>query len=366
MKLFLFLLLLTLPITGCGNFLYISRLGWYQSYIIFQSKPIHEVLEAKDISDEIKEKIIFIQEVKRFGEEKLGLKKTGSYSKFFNTKGPLLFVITASEKDKLKPYSWKFPILGRVTYKSFFNIKDALKEKKKLEKKGFDTFIRGICAYSTLGWFEDPIFSPMLELDIPTLANIIIHEMVHTTIYFKGETEFNEQIATFIGNEGAIQFLEQKYGIDSEMVLWAKDNLEDDIRFSNWMKKVYKKLSDFYDQPIPREEKLRQRVEIFNLIKAEFREIKDEFRRESYKSFESLELNNAIFLAYHIYVNRLDLIKVVYEYLGKDIKKLIQFLKEIKDTGGRPLPFLEKWLEKKRISYLSLSPSINSSTMILA
>src|SRR4030043_927896 len=142
---FLFLLFLIL-LTGCGNMLYLSKLGWHQSFITFQSIPNQEILENEKVDDKTKEKIHFIQEVKRFGEERLGLRRTKSYSKFFEVKGPVLYVITACEKDHLELHSWDFPIIGRETYKSFFTKDGVLKENRFLEQKGFDTLIQKVGA----------------------------------------------------------------------------------------------------------------------------------------------------------------------------------------------------------------------------
>src|SRR4030042_4727512 len=218
MRSFLFLTFISLSLTGCGNLFYLSKLGWHQSFITFHSVPVQEVLEQEGVEDEAKEKIRFVQEVKRYGEEKLGLTRTRSYSKFFEVKDSVLHVITASEKDRLQLYHWDFPITGKVTYKSFFTKEDVLKEKRFLEIKGYDTFIQKAGAYSTLGWLKDPIFSSMLQWEEATLANLILHEMVHATLYFKGQTDLNEQMATFVGNHGAIHFLTEKYGKESKQV----------------------------------------------------------------------------------------------------------------------------------------------------
>src|SRR4030042_6146319 len=157
------LLFLLLSSMGCGNVLYLSRLGWHQSYITFHSVPVEELLRDEEAGPLTKEKLRFVQEVKRFGEERFGLRKTKNYSKFFEVKGPVLHVITACEKDRLHLYSWDFPIVGKVTYKSFFRADEALKEKDLLDRKGYDTFLQQAAAYRPLGWLKDPIFSSLLE-----------------------------------------------------------------------------------------------------------------------------------------------------------------------------------------------------------
>ena len=324
-----------IPLAGCGNVLYLSRLGWHQSFITFHSVPVEEILKDESMNAQWKEKIAFVQEVKSFGEGKLGLKKTKSYSKFFEMKDPILYVVTASEKDRLQLYSWNFPITGRVTYKSFFAKEGVLKEKQFLEGKGLDTFVQRAGTYSTLGWLKDPIFSSMMEWNHVALANLILHEMTHTTVYFKDETDFNEQLATFIGNRGAIDFLIEKYGIGSKEVAEAIHVQEDDLLFSRWVDQACQRLSTYYAKEISRDEKLRGREEIFRSIKEEFREIKVRFKTDCYKDFEKRDLNNAVLLAYRRYIHRLERFEVLYESMGKDLKRVVEFFKKIQTSSDK-------------------------------
>ncbi len=348
LTIFLLFLSVSFFLTGCGKLLYLSKLGWHQSYITFHSVPIQEVLNGEKLNGDAKEKICFIQEVKRFGEEKLGLTKTKSYSKYFEAKGPILHVISASEKDRLQLYHWDFPITGRVTYKSFFTKEDVLKEKQCLEGKGYDTFVQEAGAYSTLGWLKDPIFSSMLQWDKATLANLILHEMTHGTIYFKGQTDLNEQVATFVGNRGAIDFLIAKYGEHSKEVLEAIHSQEDDLLFSRWIDQACQQLSCFYAQQISRDEKLRGREELFQRLKEGFKEKKASFKTESYGDFGKEDLNNAVFLAYHRYFHRLGNLEALYEYLGKDLRKTIQFFRGIQASKEDPSSYLERWMKEKK------------------
>ena len=334
-------------LNGCGNVLYLSKLGWHQSFVTFRSVPIQEVLEDQRVDDLTKEKIRFIQEVKRYGEERLGLKRTKSYSKFFEVEDPVLNVVTACEKDRLQLYHWDFPIVGRVTYKSFFTREDALEEKRLLDQRGYDTCVQQAAAYSTLGWLKDPIFSSMLKWNEATLSNIILHEMAHATVYFKGETDFNEQIATFIGNRGAIDFLMETYGSRSKEVAEAFHSQEDDLHFSEWLEQACQQLSDYYAKEISRDEKLRGREELFRSFQEAFKEIKGRFKTDFYQNFEMRELNNAFLLAYRRYFQRLEKLEVLYEHFGRDLKRVIEFFKEIKASKEAPSSFLEQWMKEK-------------------
>jgi predicted aminopeptidase len=332
---------------GCGNLLYVSKLGWHQTLVTLHSIPIQEVLDDEEVDDGTKEKILFIQEVKRFGEERLGLGATKSYSTFFKTKGPVLNVITASEKERLHLYHWKFPIVGRVTYKGFFIREDALKEKRLLDRKGYDTFLQEAAAYSTLGWLRDPIFSSMLVWEEAALANLVLHEMAHATVYFKGETEFNEQIATFIGNQGAIGFLITKYGPGSREVVEAIHSQEDDLLFSEWVDQACRRLSAFYDQAISRDEKLKGREGLFLSIMESFNEVKGRLKTDCYKNVERVKLNNAVLLAYRRYVHHLERFEALYDYFGRDLKRVVEFLKEIRASSEDPSSLLERWMKER-------------------
>jgi len=117
----IFSLIFVLTLTGCSQALYLSKLGWHQGFILHQSIPVEEILKAEGTDPRVKEKIRFIQEVKHYGEDRLVLRKTESYSKFFEVKDSILYVVTECERDRLELHSWDFPIVGRVTYKGFFH-----------------------------------------------------------------------------------------------------------------------------------------------------------------------------------------------------------------------------------------------------
>jgi predicted aminopeptidase len=310
-------------------------MGWRQSYILSHSVPVEEILNDENTSAQWKEKIQFIQEVKDYGEKKLVLKRTKNYSKFFEAQDSILYVITACEKDRFQLYSWKFPITGRVTYKSFFDKKEVLKEKRFLEEKGFDTYIQQAAAYSTLGWLKDPIFSSMMKWNEVTLANLILHEMAHATLYFKDETDFNEQLATFVGNRGAIDFLIERFGPESEEVAEAHAIQEDDLLFSKWIDRACQRLSAYYAKEMTRDEKLEGRQEIFRSIQEGFGEIKGRLKTDCYQGFEKLDLNNAVLLASRRYTHRLERLKDLYESQGKDLMRVVEFFKKVQASGDK-------------------------------
>jgi predicted aminopeptidase len=346
-RLFSLLTLLLLTLSGCGDVSYLARLGWHQGAIAYHSVPVQDLLADEHVAFQIKYKVRFVQEIKRYGEEHLGLRRTSSYSNFFETKGPLLYVITACERDKLQLRTWSFPLVGQVSYRGYFTRDDALEEKNRLENAGYDTYLQQAAAYSTLGWLKDPIFSTMTQWSDAALANLILHEMTHATLYFRGETDFNEQVATFVGNRGSVGFLAEWFGPQSKEVEEALDYQKDDFVFSRWIEQACDRLSAFYGKDISTEEKLRGREEIFRSLQVEFREVSTRLATHTYKNLEKVGLNNAVLLAHQRYVQRLDRFDHLYESLGKNLGKLIEVLKEVQRSGENPNSFLEKWSTEK-------------------
>jgi predicted aminopeptidase len=124
-----------------------------------------------------------VKDIRRFAMEDLGLRETSSYTKYVDIdRDYLAAVVSASARDSFTRHEWWFPIVGSVPYKGFFNIKDARKEQEKLRKRDLDVWIRGVDAFSTLGWFSDPLYSYMRNYSVYRLADLIIHESLHTTM----------------------------------------------------------------------------------------------------------------------------------------------------------------------------------------
>ena len=348
------LLMCFLSLLGCSNLNYITKLAWHQGYITVHSVPIQEVLNDPKQDPGIAEKIRFIQTVKRYGEERIGLRGRSCYSTFYEDQGPILYIVTACEKDRLRAYHWNFPIIGTVSYKGFFSKTDAIRERRELEKKGYDTCLRPAGAYSTLGYLRDPIFSSFMKWDVGSLANLILHEMTHSTCYFKGNTDFNEQMATFIGNQGSILFLSDKYGPESAEVSQAIQSQHDALLFSRWIDQACELLSEFYKQKISQEEKLEGRKGVFRSLQEDFKGIKPLFQTDTYETFDEKSLNNAILLADRQYYQHLESFETVYRFLGRDLRRVVALMKEIHTSGEEPFLYLDHWIKARRNTAPSL------------
>lgn len=221
-KKILLLLLLVLLLLGIYyrelvSYGYMQAKG--QFYILFNTRPVTEVLQDPTLPDSLKQRLRLIGEIKQFAVDSLGLDASESYTDFFDQKGkPILWVITASQKYRLVPKEWRFPIIGTFAYKGFFDSTRAQTEEKILLAEGYDTQINEVSAWSTLGFFNDPVLSSMLYRNEGNLANLIIHEMTHGTLFVKDNLELNENLASFVGDYGATRFLAYKYGKDAPQI----------------------------------------------------------------------------------------------------------------------------------------------------
>jgi predicted aminopeptidase len=223
------------------------RQGKGQLSIMWNAKPVEDFLGDPQFPDSLKAKLRLINDIRKYAIDSLGLKDTKNYKTLYDQKGQeIMWVVTASEPFQLKAKEWTFPVIGSVPYKGFFNKDLAIQLKEELDKQGLDVSIRNPGGWSTLGWFTDPILSKMLERGEGDLANLIIHEMSHSTIFVKDSIDFNENLATFIGDRGAEKFLISKYGPTSKEYLSYINEDKDFLKYSDHMLRGSEKLDSLY------------------------------------------------------------------------------------------------------------------------
>jgi predicted aminopeptidase len=229
-----------------------------------------------------------VKDIRRFAIEDLGLRGTSNYTKYVDIdRDYLAAVVSASSRDSFTHHEWWFPIVGSVPYKGFFNIKDARKEQEKLRKRDLDVWIRGVDAFSTLGWFSDPLYSYMRNYSVYRLADLIIHESLHATVYLKNHAQFNEELAEFVGSEGARLYLEKTFGRESQEYRQAvSGDDEDRAAYLGYIRSLIAELEVLYADSIPREEKLQKKAEIIRASQARFEETYDTlFQSDNYREF---------------------------------------------------------------------------------
>jgi predicted aminopeptidase len=218
-----------------------------QIKILWNVVPVTTILADTSYADSTKNSLRWIQEIKQYAEDSLGIRATKNYTTFYDQKNKaLLWNVTACQKYSLTPYQWSFPIVGTFSYKGFFEKEKANIELENLQKQGYDTDIYPVSGWSTLGFLQDPILSQWLKYSEGKLANLIIHELTHSTLYVKNNVSYNENLASFVGDLGAKKFLAQKYGQNSEQLCRYLEEQADAKVFRNYVLQAAKKLDSLY------------------------------------------------------------------------------------------------------------------------
>lgn len=304
-----------------------------QLTILWEARPIEDFLDDQAFPDSLKVKLELIQEVRRFAVDSLGIRNSSSYTTMYDQQGEyLLWNVTAAERWALVPYQWRFPLLGSFPYKGFFDLEKAKVERARLDSAGYDTNISPVGGWSTLGWFKDPILSKMLERSEGDLAELIIHELTHGTLYVKDSVEFNENLASFVGRAGAIRFLRHKYGPGSaELVNFVEAEHDNEKIYQHYLKGA-RKLDSLYkqmDSSMPPEEKQTLKNDLILSIMQNLDTLSFKVRKPlSWQNGNRLP-NNTFFMSYLRYRGKLaNFEQELQRKFGGDLRAYVTYLKE--------------------------------------
>lgn len=310
------------------HYLFLQAKG--QIDVIWNTESVEQVLADPQTSDEVRYKLNLIEEVKVFAEEKLCLTPGTNYTTYYDQKGlPILWALTACEPYSLQPYKWDYPILGKLDYKGFFDKEVGIKEMNQLREKGYDVDLGEVSAWSTLGILSDPVLSSMLELDTGKLVRLILHETTHATLYISGDAAFNENLATYVGDQGALQFMKEKYGEESGEYLSYVGLLEDINTFSGYTVSFTQSLNELYHS-LPEDQTYWGAIKQKAIQGYKDGLYKQLFNKPSrYRKLSKYELNNTFFTSFLLYRNQQDSIAKICEeqYAGK-ICKMIEGFKD--------------------------------------
>lgn len=222
-----------------------------QFKVLYDSISVEEALNDVSLSDQSKRNLQLLPKLKAYANDSLGLNILDNYNRvYLQYNRPTLWSLSASESYKLQAFQWSYPIVGEVGYRGFFNHDRGKEEAAALARLGLDTSLSEVSAWSTLGWFNDPILSNNLELNTGEFARLILHESTHATIYIKSDDVFNENLATYIGNQGALQFLAIFFGKNSIEYKELQDRLEDIALYEAFMAKSTVELKQLYDSAV--------------------------------------------------------------------------------------------------------------------
>jgi predicted aminopeptidase len=303
-----------------------------QATILLHQRPVEDVLHDTHLTPQEQHKLLLILEVRSFAVTQLDLYESKSYTTFVQLDRPYVsYNLSAAAPDAFKPYVWHFPILGSMPYKGFFDKDYALREQHALEEQGYDTYLRGVRAYSTLGYFNDPVLSSMLAYDDTFLISTIIHEMLHQTVWFKGSISFNESLASFVGERGTLAYLQQRYGADSPEHQHYRALRADALVFEEYMDALIERLEALYHEPISRADKLQRKTQILAAAAVAYPEVFPRMQTMGYRNFfERQSLNNAVLLAFRVYHHDTTFFEQVLAEQGGDLRRMIAYFKTLR------------------------------------
>ena len=307
--------------------------GKGQLRVLLEARSVEEVMKDQSFPDSLKVKLSYIKEIREFGFRQLGLKESNNYTTVYDQKGEvILWNLSACKPFRFEAKRWGFPLLGSFPYKGFFEKEKGLIEKVKLDSSGYDTRLRPVGGWSTLGWFSDPILSNMLRRSEGALAELILHELTHATLYVPDDIQFNENLATFIGEKGAVLYLQRKYGTGSRQLKEYVNSESDYLKFAQHINRGFEYLNEHYKSKDFQKKNSSIKTRIKSQAIQEIIENLDtiSFRSNRYgKIFEKKIPNNAYFMSYRRYRGSLNQFELeLQNKFEGDIKGYLKFLSE--------------------------------------
>lgn len=322
---------------------YVLRAGWEEAKILTARRPIHEVVHDTTTNPDLRAKLRLVQDSRAFAEESLDLDPGDAFTSFVQLdRDTLVMVVNAAHEFRLQWKTWWFPIVGRLPYKGYFDFDAARREAEKLDAEGYDTWVRPSSAFSTLGWFPDPLMSTTLRADSIGIVETVIHEITHSTFFPAGQARFNESFANFVGHRGAIEFFCE--ALADETLCEAAENRWHDMRvFGRFFHSMLEPLQDLYASDLPPEEMREAKTRILEEAAARFEsEVQDEFRSGRYGGLDPTRVNNAWLLSRMLYYTRLDDMENLYARQG-NLRSAVHAV--IRETGsGDPWEALDRLL----------------------
>jgi predicted aminopeptidase len=327
-------LLGSLVLSAC-NPIYVIRVGWAESRILRSRVPLTEVMTDESVSRATRGKLRLVWDARVFAIGELGFQNAGeSYTSLARLESDTLaLVLTAAYRDRLAFRTWWFPIAGRIPYRAYFSTEAGERARDGLEAEGFDTYLRPTAAFSTLGWFADPLYSSMLRADEVELVQTVLHELAHNHLYVSGQSRFNESYATFAGHMAAIHFFCR--GSDGGSVTVrcerARHRWADVQAVSRFIDALEARIVELYAQrgDTPLEDFLERRDDIYRTAQSDFIDrVQPRLRASTYGFLAAEPLNNATLLSRSLYYHRLTEFEGLWQGWGGDFPELMRWLRE--------------------------------------
>jgi predicted aminopeptidase len=303
---------------------YLVRAAVAEGKILARRRQITAIIADSATDPRVAAKLRLVLAVRSFAADSIGLRAKQSFTTFSQLeRDTLVLVLSGAYRDRLAPYTWWFPVVGRVPYKGFFDFSAAREAARRLGSDGFDVYLRPSPAFSTLGWFNDPLLSTSLAADTLDLANTVIHELTHNTFYATGQAVFNESFANFVGARGAAWFFRTRgsaAAAEQADARWADEKVL--ARF--WATLYHSVDSAFKAHPTDSAARLSARDTLYARARRELVDVVGpQLRTISPMGLERVRLDNAALLAHRIYTTELDLFDQSWAASRDDLRKTV-------------------------------------------
>lgn len=337
---------------GCAQLAYYSQATQGHMSVVAQAKPIERVLAQNDIDENIKTRLRLVQEIRRFAITELGLPENGSYKKYADLKrSHVLWNVVVTPELSLTPQQWCFWVVGCVSYRGYYNKDQAYRFAESMQHKGLDVLVAGVPAYSTLGWFDDPVLSTFIHYSEAELARLIFHELAHQVVYIPGDTQFNESFATAVEEIGVARWFNH-VGNDEQLKKF-QFNQKRRQEFLTLLSQYRSKLAENYASPDSSSAKRQKKIEIFQSLKATYGVIKHEQWNDdaSYDAWFNQPLSNAHLALVSTYF---DLVPA-FQHLWSKHKNFTAFYQAV-----RQLSKLEKHKRRSQLAQFTTEHAVSA------
>ena len=331
---------------------YLARAGWEEGKILARRQPIVELAADSATPPAVRSKLRLVLAARGFAADSIGLLAKESFTQYSKLdRDTLVLVLSGAYRDQLKAYSWWFPIVGRVPYKGYFDFGAAKSAARALDTDGFDVYLRPSPAFSTLGWFNDPLLTTSLRADSIDLAETVIHELTHNTFYAPGQAVFNETFANFVGARGASWFFRMRgdsAAAEEEDARWS-----DERTMARFWAALYKSMDSAF-KAHPGDENRQARLTARDTVYARARQelvhvLGPQLRTIGPRVVERIRLDNAALMARRIYLTDVDQFEAVYTLENYDLRRTIKRVIALaKSRPKDPYAALRDWLTVPR------------------
>jgi predicted aminopeptidase len=330
---FLLVALLILPALGCANFGYYAQALNGQLEVYARTRAIEDVIADAGANDNVKTKLTEVLRVRAYASSELALPDNESYRVYADLNRPYaLWNVFATPELSLKATQWCFIMTGCVAYRGYFSQPDAEDFAAKLRAEGADVYVGGVTAYSTLGWFRDPVLNTIINRPMPEIAGLIFHELAHQRLYVTGDSAFSESFAMTIEFEGVRRWLKATGGSSEYEKYEAQTKRREE--FATLVAKHRERLEALYESGASTTEKRAGKALIFTELRAEYVQMKERWNGYSgYDGWFALNLNNAHLISLGLYQRHVPAFQAL---LARHQGNLTAFYQAAEELGRLP------------------------------